>query len=120
MICKTCGAHQPDSVRFCSACGLDLQPAGPQVYAQPQYQNPEAVRAADTAFICGIIGLFVIGLILGIIAVVQARKAKRLGYTDSKASTGFVLGVVAIVINVLSFVGLVLAMGLMELAAMAM
>jgi uncharacterized transporter YbjL len=46
--------------------------------------------------ICGIVGLVVAGLILGIIAIVQGNNAKKLGYTGGQATAGIVLGVIDI------------------------
>jgi len=47
--------------------------------------------------ICGIVGFFIAGLILGIIAIVQGRKAKQLGYPGGRATIGYVLGIIDVV-----------------------
>lgn len=52
-------------------------------------QSPEAQSKATTSLVCGIIGLFIFGLILGPIAIVMASKAESLGV---KATGGKVLG----------------------------
>jgi len=49
------------------------------------------------ALICGIVGLFIAGLILGVIAITQGAKAKAMGHTGGKATAGIVLGVIDIV-----------------------
>lgn len=63
---------------------------------------------ATASLVCGIIGLFVVGLILGIIAIVQGNKAKRLiaqnpdMYGGSGfASAGVVLGIIDLVLFVI-------------------
>lgn len=69
-------------------------------YQQYNYQQPyrhPGESAATGALICGIISLFVFGFILGIIAIVQASSAKKLGYVGGKATAGMVLGIIGIV-----------------------
>lgn len=50
--------------------------------------------AGTVSLVCGILGLFFFGVVLGVIAIVQGSKAKKLGYTGPKATAGIVLGVV--------------------------
>ena len=83
------------------------QPQYQQSYQQPYYspyyqqdsfmQQMFANRAANTSLTCGIIGLFVAGIILGIVAVVQSNKAKNMGYIGGKATAGLVLGIIDII-----------------------
>ena len=114
MACPRCGAQNTDDSIFCKQCGERLgnsQPYGGQqgyqpLYGQPNqqsYQHPyyeQQYRAADSAatgaMVCGIIGLFVAGLILGIVALVQGNKAKKMGYVGGKATAGIVLGIIDI------------------------
>jgi hypothetical protein len=49
----------------------------------------EGQSKAKTSLICGIIGLFIFGIVLGPIAIIQANKAEALG---TKATAGKVLG----------------------------
>ena len=78
-------------------------PPPPSPYGQPYQQNyyyPQkhpGESAATGALVCGIIGLFFLGLVLGIIAIVQGRKAVRLGYPGGKATAGIVLGVISLI-----------------------
>jgi hypothetical protein len=67
-----------------------------QPYQQGQYKQP-GDSAATASMVCGIIGLFFFGLILGIVAIVQSNKAKKLGYVGGKATAGFILGVIGII-----------------------
>ena len=75
----------------------------PPQYGQPYQQNYYAGQkhpadgTATAALVCGIIGLFIFGLILGIIAIVQGSRAKKLGYPGGKATAGIVLGIIDIV-----------------------
>ena len=67
-------------------------------YQQVLQQNMYAAeKAANASIACGIIGFFIAGLILGIIAIAQGNKAKSLGYVGGKASAGIVLGVIDVV-----------------------
>lgn len=52
---------------------------------------------AKASLICGIIGLFVLGIILGIIALVQANKSIRENGPTGMAKAGKVLGIIDIV-----------------------
>ena len=67
-----------------------------QYFSAPPEIHP-GESAAKVSLICGIIGLFAFGLIVGIFAVLQGRKAKSLGYTGVKATVGIVLGIIGIV-----------------------
>ena len=70
---------------------------GRQSYYLDENHERAANGAATASLVCGIIGFFIAGLILGIIAVYQGNKAKRLGYPGGKASVGTILGVVDII-----------------------
>ncbi|MDR0914823.1 MAG: zinc-ribbon domain-containing protein [Oscillospiraceae bacterium] len=76
------------------------QPYNGQYPQYPNYAN-NGDGAATGSLVCGIIGLFVAGLIMGIIAIVQGNKAKKLGYTGGKATAGIVLGIIDIACMVL-------------------
>ena len=71
-------------------------------YGQPYQQNYNYTQKhpadgkATASLVCGIIGLFVVGLILGIIAIAQGSLAKKMGYPGGKATAGIVLGVIDI------------------------
>jgi hypothetical protein len=65
--------------------------------------------------VLGIIGLFVCGIILGIIAIVQARKATALGYIGGKAKAGLILGI----IDIAAFVFIIIIYALIFIPAAA-
>jgi len=76
----------------------EQQPSYGQQPYQDQYSNsPQANGAATGSLVCGIIGFFVAGLILGLVAITQSKKAKRLGYVGGKATAGMVLGVIDVI-----------------------
>ena len=89
------------------------QQYGQQPYGQygaPQYGTPAGDGRAKTALILGIVGLVlsflipIIGLILGVIAIVMAGKAVKEGYVGGQAKIGRILGIVAIIIAVIMMV----------------
>jgi len=126
MTCS-CGAQIAEGTNYCAICGAsklqNQQPYQGQPYQgqpyhpgqqynpdQPYYPNQQnyyqntnnqdnraANSAATASLACGIIGFIVAGLILGIIAIAQGNKAKRLGYVGGKATAGIILGVIDIV-----------------------
>lgn len=117
MICTKCNAPNSGSAQYCDRCGaaLPLQTQNTEVqhpspfqqeeqvdsYGRAQYihsVDPQAESAASTAQICGILGIFLFGFVLGIVAIVQGKKAHRLGYTGRKASAGITLGIIDIIL----------------------
>ncbi|MHA7144486.1 DUF4190 domain-containing protein [Arthrobacter sp. TmT3-37] len=62
---------------------------------QSSYQSIEGEKAAQLSLILGIVGLFVAGIVLGPLAIWQARKAERLGVP---ATAGKVLGWINVVL----------------------
>lgn len=70
---------------------------------------------ATTALICGILGFFVVGFILGPVAIVQAKKAQQLG---ADATPGLILGWIVTVIYaaMILFFGLLILLGIIGAA----
>jgi uncharacterized iron-regulated membrane protein len=88
---------------------------GPYRSYQPSYASMEGEKAAQLSLILGIVGLFVAGIILGPLAIWQARKAERLGVP---ATAGKVLGwittilyALAVLAGIIFFVILVVGLG---------
>lgn len=78
------------------------QPHMASPYQQPApYQNPDGARHAKTSLICGIVGIFIFGLILGPIAIWQASKAEALGVA---AGPGKITGWIAFGLSAAWFV----------------
>lgn len=93
------------------------QPTGsyPSGLYQSSYQTMEGEKAAQLSLILGLLGFFVAGIILGPLAIWQARKAERLGVS---ATAGKVLGwivtalyALAILSGILFFVIIIVGFG---------
>ena len=101
--CTKCGNELKEGEAFCGKCGTEVNTVnvGTINVNNVNYNNPqENEKTGDTAaMVCGIVGLFVAGIILGIIAIVQANSSKQKtnGVFTSKARAGFILGIIDIV-----------------------
>lgn len=88
----------------------------PQAYYTQSPQQVEAEKASQVSLICGILGLFFLGIILGPIAIVQANKAEKLG---KAATAGKVLGWIDTIFGVLGLIGFIIVIGGMIAAGAA-
>lgn len=70
-------------------------------YGYVSGSSADGQSKAKSALIIGIIGLFVFGIILGPIAIVQANKAESLG---TKATGGKVLGWIDLIFGLIGIV----------------
>jgi hypothetical protein len=101
MECPHCGRHIQQRSQICRYCKRAPTPDG--VYRGPQ----QAAPGATASLVCGIIGLFICGIVLGIIAIVKANEAKRAIAADPRytgggmATAGLVLGIIDLVLHVL-------------------
>ncbi len=77
------------------------QQNAPQAYYTQSPQQVEAEKASQVSLICGILGLFFLGIILGPIAIVQATKAEKLG---KAATAGKVLGWIDTIFGVIGII----------------
>ena len=68
-------------------------PAPDYNYGGPE---PESGKATGS-LVCGIIGLFICGIPLGITSIILAVMAKNAGNKSTKATVGLVLGIIDIV-----------------------
>lgn len=102
--CGNCGNKLPEGAYACPQCGRVIgvqptpvvpEPAQYQPRTQPAEKSIESKAVAS--LVCGIIGLVIFGLILGIIAIVQSRSYKAAGGTSPMATAGFILGIIDIV-----------------------
>ncbi|MEO7587729.1 MAG: hypothetical protein ABIS84_06835 [Arachnia sp.] len=76
---------------------------------QPNYsQSPDQARGAQlaqTSMILGIISLFVVGFILGPLAIIKAKRAEELG---GDAKVGKVTGWIGLVLGILQVIGVII------------
>jgi len=97
MHCPSCNATLLIGSQFCSVCRAITSPDG--IYHGPKVNAPGAVAS----MVYGIVGLFICGLILGIVAISKASSAKAAMRLDPTlggggyATSGTVLGIIAIV-----------------------
>lgn len=84
-------------------------PGQPGGYQPPYMQNsPDQVRGqqlAQTSMIFGIISLFAVGVILGPIAIVKAKRAEELG---GDAKVGRITGWIGTILGVLWLIGAII------------
>lgn len=64
----------------------------------PVEQNPQGLKHRRNALVCGIIGLFLFGVPLGVVAFLQSRQAEKHGV---RSTAGKVLGVIDVVLGVI-------------------
>lgn len=99
MICPNCGNNNPDGANVCSACGAPQQPAQ-TVYAPAQPAKEKGKPLAIASLILGIVAFIVIPYIAGALAIVFGGVAKKQGCKSGMATAGIVLGIVAIVLQI--------------------
>lgn len=129
MFCNNCGSQIEEGTAFCPNCGAaaNSAPAAEPVVETPVYQAPVANTTvpdtsngmATAALTCGIFSLVVcvfgsimfgvwgaaVALVLGIVAVVLGVNAKKSSVNDSKASAGFVCGLIGLILSVVFAIG---------------
>ena len=130
--CKYCGNVLEDGDNFCQKCGAvadSVQDSNPGMSAQAnanvtnnnfnQQQNTTANNAyagrtsgiAIGGFVCSLIGLFVAGIILGIVSISLGAAALNHMKTFPEEK-GKGLAIAAIVIGIIDIVGAILVMPL--------
>jgi hypothetical protein len=82
---------------------------GPPGAPEP-YGVPREAPGAKSALVCGIVSLLCCGVVMGPVAIVEASKAKRAIAMDPSltgggmATTGMILGIIAIALNVVGII----------------
>ncbi len=69
------------------------------------YGAPPPAQATSSkpvwALVCGIVGLVLCGIVLGVVAIVLGRQAQREGRPGGMAKAGEILGYVDVVLSIL-------------------
>ena len=78
--------------------------------AETQVQAKATAPGAVAAVVCGVIGLFVAGLIFGCIAIGKASAAKKLVEEHPDQYTGGGLATTGMVLGVIDLIGVVVAL----------
>jgi len=97
MRCPSCGNAIAIGSDICPMCRAITSPDG--IYHGPKITAP----GATASLVCGIIGLFICGVILGIVAIVKGNEAKRAIASDptfgggGMATAGIVLGILDLI-----------------------
>ena len=81
----------------------------------PEHTNPPGKCNATASLVLGIIAVVfwffgyssILSVILGIVGLIQASKAKELGYQDAIRTAGFVLSLIGLIGGALAFVACV-------------
>jgi predicted RNA-binding Zn-ribbon protein involved in translation (DUF1610 family) len=90
--CPACGATLEDDARFCPKCGAEVMPR-----EQPARDIPTfADKYNGYGKILGILSIFVLGWILGPLAIYYGSKARALD--PRKGTAGIVLGAIGLVL----------------------
>ncbi len=101
----------------------------------PSYQNPQGPvpgkhpgqGAATGSLVCGIIAVVlaffgygaIVSLILGIVGLVMASKAKKEGFSGGLRTAGFVLSIIGLVFGAIGLIGCVACAGVLGAASMS-
>lgn len=93
----------------------------------PEHTTPPGKNNATASLVLGILAVVfwffgysaILSVILGIIGLVQASKARELGYEDSIRTAGFVLSLIGLVGGALAFVACAACVGLAGVSSYA-
>lgn len=94
---------------------------------QPPQNDPPGKSNATASLVLGIVSVVlwffgysaIVSVILGIIGLIQASKAKELGYEDTTRTAGFVLSLIGLIGGALAFVACVACVGLVASSGVA-
>lgn len=104
--CANCGHEVSDEMTYCPYCGANFNQQGYNPYNAYGTVPQDGKDYGTPALICGVLGFFVAGLILGIIAVVLANKEKARcgGYLTGNAKAGKICGIINIILGSIALV----------------
>ena len=108
--CSNCAMDNPDEATVCQHCGTPFAAVSVQAPGVPVADpiKAAAVKSASNALTMSIIGFFCFGIILGPIAISQAKKAKAVlvdgdaGYSNAKTAE-----IIGWIVTVLSAIGII-------------
>ena len=84
---------------------------GASTYQQyPQNGDVPGKGAATASLVLGIVGFFFAGVVLGIIGLCMASKAKQEGYVGGMRTAGFVLSLLSLILSAIATVAIACAM----------
>ena len=121
MFCAKCGTQVEEGSRFCQKCGTPVDPAvqptavTPQPTAVPQpgsFQPVVAVKTSGMAIaslVLGILGISLLAIIFGIIAISQINKSNGLLTGKGMAIAGIILGIISIIVTIIVIAAVVIA-----------
>jgi uncharacterized membrane protein YvbJ len=96
MYCPQCGEKNPDGAKFCSSCGAALKATAPAKAAKTVVVEERTSGLAIAALILGILGVSLLAVIFGGIAMSQTSKDPNLK-GRGMAIAGLVLGILGMV-----------------------
>jgi len=126
IFCSNCNQQLDDNLKFCPACGKEVNPDAPavvvestpeyQTYEQPNYQQPQqpygvvpGKGAATAALVLGIVAIVfsyvaLVGLVSGIVGLVMTSTAKKEGFVGGMATAGLICSIVGTILAALGTV----------------
>jgi hypothetical protein len=127
MYCSKCGTQNPESAQFCVKCGqqllqatpppvaapIDVPASAPQSAArlQPSEETRHTSGLAIASLVLGILGVSLLALIFGAIALNAIGKNPNLS-GKGLAIAGLVLGIVGMLIGVIVVIALIFSISL--------
>lgn len=108
MYCSNCGNSFQANEKFCSNCGhpREMHP-GNQAHQYGSGQHVQTQETSSAALVCGILSLFFFGLVLGIIAIVLAKRPESRNKTAARVTgtigiIGWTIGIIIYIIAIIA------------------
>lgn len=109
MYCPQCGTQHSDDALFCSNCGLKFAEKEPIQDFMAGTVPPSAPatgysKKAIAGFVLSLVGMFCMGLILGILGIIFSRQGMR-ECNENPTMQGRGLATAGLIISILDIVG---------------
>jgi len=120
MFCEKCGTEITNGSMFCHNCGTKINTDAQAAQEEPiKYNmgstannNTSAPKAASpspfgiASLVTGIVGLFFLGIVFGILAIIFASIAKKNngGVRDGLSTAGLVMGIISLVVWLITII----------------